>query len=115
MCDAVRAVPAGNPVTETVASMVAAVMVPAGSLVTLNLSVAVPDPFASVPLIGGTSLDGSSAAVNVTEEGDAGDGVVGVSSPHAAARDPRRSNPIRARDFMTDLSCRVIRKISVRG
>jgi hypothetical protein len=83
--------------------MVAAVVVLAESFVKLNVSVAVPDPFASVPLIGGTSLDGSSAAVNVTED-DAADGVVGVSSPHAAARDPRRSNPTRARDFMTDLS-----------
>jgi hypothetical protein len=94
--------------------MVAAVVVPAASFVKLNLSVAVPDPLASVPLIGGTSPDGSSAAVKVTDD-DAGDGVVGVSSPHAAASDPRRSNPIRARDFMTDISSRVIKRISVRG
>jgi putative aminopeptidase FrvX len=95
--------------------MVAAVMLPAASLVKSNLRVPVPDPFASVPLIGGTSLDGSSAAVTVTEEDDAGEGVVGGSSPHAVARDPRRSNPIRARDVMTDLSCDVTKRISVRG
>jgi putative aminopeptidase FrvX len=94
--------------------MVAAVVVPAESFVKLNVSVAVPDPFASVPLIGGTSLDGSRAAVNVTDD-DAGDGVIGVSSPHAAASDPRRSNPIRTRDFMTDISCRAIKRISARG
>jgi putative aminopeptidase FrvX len=72
----------------------------------LNLSVAVPDPFASVPPIGGTSLDGSRATVKVTDDDDDGDGAIGGSSPHAAASDPRRSNPMRARDFMTDSSCR---------
>jgi hypothetical protein len=94
--------------------MVTAVVVPAASFVKLNLSVAVPDPLASDPLIGGTSLDGSSAAVNVTDD-DAGDGVIGLLSPHAAASDPRSSNPIRTRDFMTDISCRVIKRISARG
>src|SRR5262245_35120728 len=88
MCDAVKAVPAGNPCTETIASSVAAVIVPAASLVRLNVSVAVPEPLASSPLTGGTSLDARNAAVNVTD--DAGEGVVGIplSEPQAAARTP---------------------------
>src|SRR5215510_1134193 len=106
MCDAVSAVPAGNPFTDTVASRVAAVMVPAASLVRLNVSVPVPEPFASAPAIGGTSLAGSNAAVNVTDD-EVGDGVVGAGaalSPHAAVRNPRRSNRHRTRGFVTDIS-----------
>jgi hypothetical protein len=49
----VKAVPAGNPVTDTVTSSVAAVIVPAESLVTLNVRFAVPDPLASAPVIAG--------------------------------------------------------------
>jgi hypothetical protein len=105
MCDAVNAVPAGNPCTEMVASIVAAVMVPAPSLVRLNVSVAVPDPFASPPTTGGTSLDASSAALNIVD--DAGDGAIGelLLPPQAAVTTPSASNPKRASDFMSDNSC----------
>jgi hypothetical protein len=80
-------------------------MVPAASLVRLNVSVAVPDPFASSPVMGGTSLDGRSAAVNVADA--AGEGVVGMllSLPQPAATSPSPSNPKRASDFMSDNSC----------
>jgi len=92
-----------KPCTATVASIVAAVIVPAASLVRLNVSVVVPEPFASLPLTGGTSLDGRNAAVNMTD--DAGEGVVGIllSEPQAAARTPSPSNPKTVSDFMSDL------------
>src|SRR5215510_3244810 len=88
MCDAVSAVPAGKPVTFTVTSNVAAVIVPDESLVRLNVSVDVPDPPASVPVTGGTSLDGSSAAVKLDAEAGDGVGVVAPLSSHAAAPRP---------------------------
>ena len=71
-------------------SRVAAVTLPLESLVKLNVTAAVPDPLASLPLTGGTSLDGSSAAVNVTGD-EAGDGDVRVSSPQPVVTLPTTS------------------------
>jgi len=104
MCEAVSVVPGGNPVADTVASMVAAVMLPAASLDRLNVRLAVPEPPASDPLTGGTSLEGSSMALNVDD--DAGEGVVGVSPPQPAATEARISNPERQmKGFMSISSC----------
>src|SRR5262245_19046323 len=100
MCEAVNAVPGGSPVAETVTSRAAAVILPVESLVRLNVSAAVPDPFASLPVIAGTSLDGSSVAASLTDE--AGDGDVMASSPHPAVTLPTTSNAQRyVKGFMS--------------
>src|SRR5262249_39064672 len=103
MCEAVNVVPAGNPVTFTVASMVAAVMLPAASLVRLNVRLEVPEPPASDPVTGGTSLAGSNVALNVDDAAGEGVGVVGVSLlPQPAATEARMSNPERyVKGFMS--------------
>ncbi len=57
-------VPAGKPVRLAWNVIVPLVMLPAASLVTLNVIVAVPVPVDSALAIGGTSFAGDSAAVN---------------------------------------------------
>ena len=86
-------VPAGNPLMLTTNVMVAAVTLPAVSLVATIVTVAVPLPLASAPVTAGTSLAGDSVATNV--------GLVGVvgavdelpqpetNAPRANSRDSR--------------------------
>jgi hypothetical protein len=68
-------VPAGNPLRFTTNVTADVRMLPAASLVTLKVIVAVPVPPASELLIGGTSFAVESAAVNV---GCVGEVVVGA-------------------------------------
>src|SRR4051794_36958125 len=86
-------VPAGKPVRLTTKVAVAAVMLPAASLVVTNVIVDVPLPLASAPVMAGTSFAGDSVATNV--------GLVGVvgavedepqpdtNTPRANSRDNR--------------------------
>jgi hypothetical protein len=77
-------VPDGKLLTSSEKSAVTAVMAPLASFVRLNVMFAVPLPLASASVIAGTSLDGSTAAVNFTWLALA-EGVVGVFEPHPAA------------------------------
>src|SRR5215210_3778257 len=79
----VSVVPEGNPLRSIVKSPLAAVMVPAESLVRFRFRVIVPLAPASALVTGGTSLAGDKVAVNFTTL--ALDGVVGVFEPHPTA------------------------------
>src|SRR3954470_22249172 len=94
MCAALIGVPAGKFDMFTTNVAVAAVMLPAASLVVTIVTVAVPEPLASGPVIAGLSLAGDRVAVNV--------GLVGVvgavddelpqpdtNTPRANSRDSR--------------------------
>jgi hypothetical protein len=61
--------------------------------VRLNVKVAVPEPPASVPVTGGTSLAGSSTALNVAHVAE--EGAVTVSPPQDVASEARSNNPER--------------------
>src|SRR5262245_2902852 len=73
MCAFVNDVPGGKPVAVARTSNDAAVTRSDASFVRLNVMVAVAEPPASLSVIGGTSLDGSSVAVNVVVEVADGD------------------------------------------
>src|SRR5687768_8389064 len=89
-----KGVPAGKPVRLTWNEIVPLVMLPAASLVTLNVIVAVPLPLASALDTGGTSFAGDSAAVNTGLTGVDGsvDDLPQATEPMAkmAARTARR-------------------------
>jgi len=94
MCDAVNTVPGGSPVADTVASIVADVIVPPESLDRLNVSLAVPEALASVPVTGGISLDVSKSVVRVAVEVE--EGMVDVSlHPTITATQLQTSSPER--------------------
>src|SRR5579871_474008 len=76
MCPSVTVVPAGNPVRLATNVTDAAVMLPEPSFVVSNVIVTLPLPDASALAIGGTSLAGSSVAVNVGLVGADDDGDV---------------------------------------
>src|SRR5262249_19744911 len=80
-----------------VTSRLAAVTLPEESFVAVRRTVAVPEPLASAPLIGGTSLDGSNVAVSVAVA--VADGVSLLVQP--AAMNPRTISPKRYGDFMS--------------
>src|SRR5215510_3067364 len=63
MCAMLNGVFAGKPLRVTWNDTVPLVMLPAASLVTLNVIVAVPLPLASALVIGGTSFAGRRSAV----------------------------------------------------
>src|SRR6266540_7543060 len=65
ICAMLIGVPAGNPVRLTMNVAVPPVTLPLASLVTLNVTVAVPLPDCSALLIAGFSLEGLSSAVMV--------------------------------------------------
>src|SRR5262245_6992742 len=110
MCDAVSAVPAGKPVTLAVTSNVAAVTFPAASFDRLNVRVAVPEPPASVPVIGGTSFAGSSTAVYVDDDEPSDGAVIVLLSSHAAATPPSMMTARRGMmRFMCELQLRIRR------
>src|SRR5437762_238153 len=100
----VRVVPAGKPVTVTVKSALAAVMLPAASLVLCIVTVTVPLADASALVVGvGNSLPGSSVAVNFGSAG--GVGAAGVSLPQlTAAASTSPSAKIEKPDFMCESS-----------
>src|SRR5262249_44783562 len=94
MCDAVNTVPGGNPVADTVASIVADMIVPPESLDRLNVTLAMPEALASVPVTGGTSLDVSRFVVKVAVELE--EGMVDVSlHPTITATQLKTSSPER--------------------
>src|SRR5262245_5957251 len=88
-------VPAGNPLRFTTNVAVAEVTFPDESCTAFSVMVAVPPPADSAPVIGGTSSDGRSAAVNVCvpfQEGALGESLF----VHAdtAARDTTNANVV---------------------
>src|SRR5438067_1965264 len=104
MCAMLIGVPAGNPCMFITKVTDAAVMLPAASLVVLNVIVALPLPLASAPLMGGFSFAGESAAVKV---GCVGDGEDGELLPHAAAKNEAAMASTNMR-FIVD--CSLIRR-----
>src|SRR5437773_4090801 len=95
MCAILIGVPAGKPDRLTTNVAVPAVMLPAASFVTSKVTVALPLPLASAPVIAGTSFAGDSCAVNVGLVGLVGVGEVDELHPidptaSRAARTERR-------------------------
>src|SRR4051812_9400822 len=103
MWAAVIGVPAGNPVTSTLKSAVAAVIAPPASLVRFSVIVAVPRPLFSAFVTAGTSFEGNSVAVNFTVVGLVVEGVVGVFEPQPAARIVRPATRIDKRVIVFSL------------
>src|SRR3989304_1089317 len=99
MCEAVSADPFGNPLYVPLKSTVAAVMLPAESFVRLNVIVIVPEAPASALMTAGTSLVGSSVAVNF----GAGSGVGAVGEVAQALMLRARMETAIARRFINRL------------
>src|SRR3954469_17072990 len=90
MCAMLIGVFAGNPDRFTTNVPVAAVTLPAASLVTTSVTVASPRPEASAPTMAGLSFAGNSVAVKEGLVGAVGAG--DEDEPHADTRTPRATD-----------------------
>src|SRR5258707_13828371 len=89
MCAMFMGVFGGNPERFTTNVPVAAVTLPAASLVTTSVTVASPRPEASAPAIAGFSFAGNSVVVNVGFAGPVG---VGEDEPQPETRTPKAAH-----------------------
>src|SRR6266850_6081039 len=98
-------VSAGQPVTSVSNSALAAVMVPAASLVVVSVNVPLPAHVASGPAIGGTSFEGFRSAVKTNFSCGVGTGVgVGVGATVGDAVGATAAGPQALRTSIPDVS-----------